>query len=262
MHVRAAALIAMAGMGLAWGAVHGAWAARMPVGAEPATVAPGAGAPAVEPPAVGSPAGAAFSRAATPSTPAADDASGTQVYELPAAALHEALQRYSELTGRSVIYEADMAAQRRSAPVRGRMSADDALRGLLSGSGVRIGYATGQVYTLLPDPPAAAARSSAAIDEPARQQYYGRLQARVLRALCADPLLQTGTYRVALRFRIDGRPSIDRLRVAAIGRPELEPRIIAALSGLPVLGPPPGLGQPITMLLSPEAGQAGDGCKP
>ncbi|SAI59146.1 Ferripyoverdine receptor precursor [Bordetella ansorpii] len=186
--------------------------------------------------------------------------SDTQAFDLPAAPLHETLQRFGLLTGLSVLYEAGLVAQRRSAPVRGSMSADTALRRLLAGSGVRVGYATGQVYTLLPEPAASKPKPDPVLTDADRQRYYARLQGHVLRALCADPLLHTGSYRVALRFRIDGRPAIDRLLVAATTRPEMEPRIAAALAGLPVLAPPPGLAQPITMLLASGAGGTQRAC--
>lgn len=186
-------------------------------------------------------------------------ASDMQDFDLPAGPLLDTLQRFGQLTGLSVLYETGVVAQRRAAPVRGRMSADAALRRLLDGSGVQVGFATGRVYTLLSEP-AAGQTPGTELGDADRQRYYARLQGRVLRALCADPLLQTGSYRVALRFRIDGRPAIDRLQVAAVTRPEMEPRIAAALAGLPVLAPPPGLAQPITMLLAPASASAQRAC--
>lgn len=61
-----------------------------------------------------------------------------QDYRIEAQPLGDALRRYSEISGRNVIAASSLVAGKRSAPVRGRATADEALSRLLSGTGLRV----------------------------------------------------------------------------------------------------------------------------
>ena len=101
-------------------------------------------------------------------------------FDWPRQPLHDALQRYSELTGDSVLYDAGHVADKTAPALSGRYSARDALQKLLAGSGLQAIYTTPRALMLRPLPAKAA-------PDAARLRYYGQLQARVLSALCARP---------------------------------------------------------------------------
>jgi outer membrane receptor protein involved in Fe transport len=70
--------------------------------------------------------------------PAAYAQSGQQDYDIEAQRLGDALRRYSDISGRNVIAASRLLEGRRSTGVRGRLSPDDALARLLSGTGLTI----------------------------------------------------------------------------------------------------------------------------
>ncbi|VFR45224.1 Outer membrane TonB-dependent transducer VreA of trans-envelope signaling system [plant metagenome] len=197
---------------------------------------------------------------AAPFGQAVDDA---QAFELPSLPLHEALEAYSRQTRRSVLYDTSLAATRRSAPLHGRYTPEAALRGLLAGTGLVSRNTSSRSFMLVPVPAAPAEEAEAArpTARPAVDAYAARVRRRVMGALCADPALQAGDYRLLLRFRIDSRQRIDALQIAATGRPEQEPGIRAALTNLSLgSAPPAGYGQPTLLLLTPESARRHGGC--
>ncbi len=188
-------------------------------------------------------------------------------FDLVRMPLHEALQQYSGLTGRSVIYDSGRISGRYSSALQGRYTPDDALRRLIAGSGMETRHTTTEAVSLVFVPPPTQTGRFAivpsTVPKASRERYYGRLQAQLRRLLCADPTLDTGHYRLALQFRIAEKPpAVDVLHVIAAGRPELESRIRAALQGQPLDAPPLGFGQPVTLLLTAEAGRSDGGCEP
>lgn len=167
-------------------------------------------------------------------------------FDWPRQPLHDALQRYSELTGDSVLYDAGHVADKTAPALSGRYSARDALQKLLAGSGLQAIYTTPRALMLRPLPAPKAAPDAA------RLRYYGQLQARVLSALCARPALRVGEYRAALRITLDAAHAIDNVQVHA-DHPDMEPGLRRALAGLPMGEPPPGFGLPATLLILPSA---------
>lgn len=168
-------------------------------------------------------------------------------FDWPRQPLHDALQRYSELTGDSVLYDAGHVADKTAPALSGRYSSRDALQKLLAGGGLQAIYTTPRALMLRPLPAPKAAPDAA------RLRYYGQIQARVLSALCARPALRVGEYRAALRITLDASHAIDGVQVHADGRPDMEPGLRNALAGLPMGAPPPGFGLPATLLILPSA---------
>ena len=83
-------------------------------------------------------AGLLASAAATATHAAAAQAQTDQRdYDIEVQPLGDALQRYSEVTGREVVAAARLVAGKRSGVVRGRLSADAALARLLAGTGLK-----------------------------------------------------------------------------------------------------------------------------
>lgn len=185
-----------------------------------------------------------------------------QAFELPSLPLHEALEAYSRQTRRSVLYDTALAATRRSAPLQGRYTPEAALSRLLAGTGLVSRNTSARSFMLVPAPAASVDVESPNLAvHPAADAYAARVRRRVMGALCADPALQVGGYRLLLRFRIDSRQRIDALQIVATGRPEQEPGIRAALTNLSLgAAPPEGYGQPTLLLLTPESARRHGGC--
>ncbi|MEI2415010.1 STN domain-containing protein [Orrella sp. JC864] len=179
-------------------------------------------------------------------------------FDIPSLPLHQALQRYAAYTGRSVLYTAASAQGRRSAPVVGRYGADQALLQLLKGSGLTVRHATPHAVSLAPVRAGQASLTPGATPPSAppaqRAAYYGRLRLSVLQMLCADERIDVGSYRLVLQFRITQARAIDVQSVVAVDALAQEPYVRAALTGQLLPAPPAGLGQPVTMLLTPQAG--------
>lgn len=188
---------------------------------------------------------------------AAEGAAREYPFDWPRQPLHNALQQYSQLTGDSVLYDSAQTAGQTAPAIAGRYTARDALTRLLSETELQARYTAPRALMLMPrvrTPPAPVSTAD-------RQQYYGRLQARVLAALCARPELHIGDYRVALRVPLDATHAIHGAQAYATGRPDMAPRLQAALEGLPIGAPPAGFGLPATLLITPEAARRYGGCR-
>lgn len=195
---------------------------------------------------------------------AASQPAATFNFDLDRMPLHDALQHYSSLTGRSVIYDSSRISGRYASALRGRFPAGVALRRLIAGSEMQVRHETDKTVSLVVVPPQDDPRFevvASTAGKAARDRYYGFLQSQLRRVLCADPALKAGSYRLVLRLRIAGQPpAVDVLQVVATGRPDLEFPIQRALQGQRLTAPPPGFGQPVTLLLTPEATPRGGGC--
>lgn len=98
--------------------------------------------------------------------PAACAQTDQQDYDIEAQRLGDALRRYSDVSGRNVIAASRLLEGRRSTEVQGRLSPDDALARLLSGTGLTIELVEG-AWVLRPgnDDPGTAGSNDVALDE-------------------------------------------------------------------------------------------------
>lgn len=196
-----------------------------------------------------------------PTAAATADPAPVYAFDWPRQPLHNALQQYSQLTGDSVLYDSGQTSGKTAPELSGRYTAREALARLLAGTDLQARYTAPQALMLMPrvlTPPAPAAAPSSAD----RQQYYGRLQSKVLAALCAQPDLHLGEYRIALRVNLNRAYALSDVQAHATGRPDMEPALRGTLDGLPIGAPPPGFGLPATLLITPEAARRYGGCKP
>lgn len=203
---------------------------------------------------------------ALPAAPA-----GTPRFDIAAQPLAEALTAFHRLTGASLLYEASTASGLRANAVQGELAPAAALQRLLEGTGV-VAQQTSESAFLLTreaaEPPAEArpaappSPADAAPDprDAAFAHYRGRLQARILSALCHHPLTVPGSYRLALNAWVDGEGRIARVLIHPTGLPARDTRIEAALVGLDLHDAvPPRLAQPVSLLVLPRPpSQTGD----
>jgi Secretin and TonB N terminus short domain len=177
-------------------------------------------------------------------------------FNLPAQPLVSALESYSVVSGWQVVYEASLATGHRSAAVTGDFTPGTALRMLLAGTGLKPEYMASDSVLLEPDPTAAAAVSPAppVAGAVVFRAYYGRVQAGLKRAFCAEPAIRAGAYRMALSFWIGSGGTVTRaVELGSTGRPEIDAAFDRAVRGLAVGDPPPpGFDQPVVILVTPD----------
>lgn len=195
--------------------------------------------------------------------PPAPPQSAQLPFDLRPQPLEEALMRYNALTGYSVLIASDAIRGKQAAAVQGRHTAEEALHRLLAGTGLAPRFIHRRSVTLIPVAVHAEAYRSATdrSAEPAvRSAYDGALQNSIAQALCAQPLTGAGRHRIALRFWVDPQGRIDALKVSVDASPRAEPHVAAALSRLPVGLLPPGVAQPVLMVVQPQSARRYGGC--
>ncbi len=173
-------------------------------------------------------------------------------FDLPAQALVSAIESYSIASGWQVIYDATLATGRRSAGVKGEFAPAAALHMLLAGTGLVPQYVAADGVILIPDPTAKAAIHG---DPTALfRGYYGRIQAGLRRAFCADRQIRSGAYRIVLGFWIGSSGTVTRAQaLGSTGKPEVDAAFDRAVSALSIGAPPPdGFDQPVVILVKPD----------
>ncbi|MEK7948006.1 STN domain-containing protein [Pigmentiphaga sp. YJ18] len=170
--------------------------------------------------------------------------------------LHDALQAYSRATGRSVLYDAGQVAHLRSTAIDGSLDPDAALAALLQGTGMQARFASTGAFVIVPVEPPASTAAQGEGGIALHAAFYGRVQRVATSILCADTGLTIGRYRLAISAYVSGSGELRRVKAAAQGHAELEPRIEASLEGARLeIEPPPALVQPIVLLVTQQAGR-------
>ena len=192
----------------------------------------------------------------------------TMHFELPAQPLAQALQSFGRMTELVVLASAPLLEGRTSAPVSGDFAPRDALQRTLAGTGLEADF-TGPDEALIvaqttpPAPvvaPAPVETQAPAADLPVdgiandeQRTYAAMVQQRLTEALCTQPLTRPGGYRVVAQLRIDDKGAVRATElVASSGSAPRDAAIVQALRSLRFDDPPPpGLAEPVTILLRP-----------
>ncbi|SEH60497.1 TonB family protein [Magnetospirillum fulvum] len=179
-------------------------------------------------------------------------------FDLPAQPLDTALAVFCEVTGSQVLYESAHTAGRRTAPLRGSFTREEALRQLLDGTGLAARGTVSEAFTLVPgEPPPSQPSDHRAppalpLDLPRMWRpfaaFLGAAQADIVAALCEAALLSPGMGTLSVRFRIAPSGDIAPVRLLhSSGNRLWDDAVVAALNRV-TLGPPPrDLPQPITL---------------
>ena len=189
----------------------------------------------------------------------AGDMRGLVSFDIGPQPLSTAVRAFSDVTGQALLVDERLLVGRVSPGARGEFTPEDALRRLLAGTGLRERYTSDKAFTLMPAADTdmgvasmAAAASSAETADVVEASYGAALQSAVEAALCRTPLTRPGEYRLALQVWVDGSGQLHRLRLlGSTGREERDQAVESVLGGLRVDPPPPGLAQPLTLLLLP-----------
>lgn len=182
-------------------------------------------------------------------------------FEVAAQPLASALEAYAAATGLQVLYDADLAAGRKSTSVNGVLMPDVALRVLLEGTGLTVFY-TDNAFAIAPVP--ANGQRNGHLGGSVwseRVPYFALVQAAIEHAFCQEAETIPGQYRAAIRFRIgtSGEVLFPQL-LGSTGDTGRDRTIAELLRHLSIeRSPPPGMPQPLTMIVSPRApAQSGD----
>ena len=185
------------------------------------------------------------------------DAGASVQFDIAALPLAAALQAFSKTTGLEVFYDGSLSIGHRSTAVKGSFAPMLGLKELLRGTGY-VARATemADTVTIVDGPPVTALRASFVRFEP----YFAVLQARLSEALC-DNEEPSSDAEVTFRFWIDRNGAVSDAETLGATPNGAWSRALVRLRGLKVgMGPPPGLPQPLTMVVYPPGAADAKGC--
>jgi type II secretory pathway component GspD/PulD (secretin) len=198
-------------------------------------------------------------------------AASEAAFNIPSQPLAGAIQAFSQASGVEVLYESSLAAGRRSAPVEGHYSPEQALSQLLGNAGFSVRFTRADAVVLsLPsakdDLPATRAvahfdlsldtiRVTSAAERPddARLRAFGEtVQSEIETMLRKDATIRSGNYRIRVRLWIDPSRTVRHAELAqSTGDPARDAAIETSLQGFVISrDPPPNTPQPIRVILS------------
>jgi hypothetical protein len=171
-------------------------------------------------------------------------------FDIPTQPLSDALYTYSSTTGIEILVPGDMLARRRSSAVAGVLTPEDALRALLSGTGLVPRYTGPGAFTLafaVPDP-------SVAARIPRYPHYSAALQAAVTDVLCQLRETRPGGYRAAARLWVGPAGQVTRVGfLGTTGDADRDAALTGLLERVAIGEPPPAnLPQPTIVVILPR----------
>ena len=174
-------------------------------------------------------------------------------FDIPAQPLSDALYAYSSVTGIDILVPGEMLVRRQSSAITGLLAPEDALRALLSDTGLVPRYTGSGAFTLAPDPSTTTARI------PRYPQYSAALQAAVTNVLCQLRETRPGGYRVAARLWVGPTGEVTRVGLLGTTGDAGRDAVLADLLRRVVIGEPPpaNLLQPTTVVVLPRQDAAG-----
>jgi hypothetical protein len=202
---------------------------------------------------------------AIPSSASAQAAAASRQIEfyIPSRPLADALVDFSAATGLEVFYDGALAIGHLSTSISGKLTPTEALRRLLDGTGyVALAADDPDTFTILQATPTA--RPTAAADNAQLrpyEHYFATLQTSVSEALCHNEDQSRG--QVIVSFWLASSGEILRAVVLDAGTDSTARDAIAEnLRGLSVgKALPPGLPQPITMVIFPPTATDSKACR-
>jgi hypothetical protein len=178
------------------------------------------------------------------------------VFDIPAQPLEDALYAFGTVTGIEVFAKGADVAGRRSTAVKGTFAAVEALRVLLSGTGLDVQPIGLGAITLSPS------RSEALPKTLLYRSYSASVQAAIVHTLCGDSGANLGRYRVAVRLWINESGIVSSADLlSSSGDPTRDRRLHDLFVGVAVGQPPPAaLPQPVIMVILPRTLQDSGDC--
>jgi hypothetical protein len=189
-------------------------------------------------------------------------------FDIPSQPLISALESYGAASKREVLYDARLATDRVSTEVKGTFAPPEALRILLSGTGLVGRFASETAVVVVPSLPSVAGQRAPTVDTKKdgnpllRARYYGLVQDRIRDAFCRREALRPGNYRIAVRFWVAPTGAVQQTQLLSrTGDGRMDQAIETTLRELRIGEvPPPGVSQPFTMLVLPRPSEQTRDC--
>ena len=196
---------------------------------------------------------------------ASGSADRARPFHLAPQPLADALKSFRVSSDLAILAPAPLLEGKTSSAVEGEFQAREALERMLNGTGLHAEFTGPDEAIIVADavPPQSAQSQVAgpASDSPAggidgneaRRAFAAVLQANMTRALCAEPAAVPGSYRLLAQLRIDENGRVVKVDVVeSSGLAARDAAVAHALRGLALdSAPPPGLPQPVAVLLRP-----------
>lgn len=179
---------------------------------------------------------------------------GVHAYDIPAQPLEQAVERFSVISGWSVMYPGDLAAGRSSHALRASLAPLPALQMLLQDTGIEA-EVIGEQRVVLRRGGQSVAEADVGTGLPVaeRRRRYGGLQQRLRAAFCDDPEIAPGRYAATLRFRVDGEGQVQQPELlSGSGSARRDARLLQAMQGLVLAAEAGELPQPVTLQIRPS----------
>jgi len=179
--------------------------------------------------------------------PTASNPAATLPLDIPSQPLEDALYAFGAKTGIEVFVDGSAVKGRQSTEVKGTFTIAQALRVLLTGTGLEPQLIGARAITLSlgrqERPKTALYRS-----------YSTTLQNVALRQLCSERDIGLGTYHIAMQLWINESGSVRRVELlSSTGDQARDRRIRNLLEGVAVGKPPRMLPQPVVMVILPRS---------
>lgn len=184
-------------------------------------------------------------------------------FDIPAQPIASALNAYSAASGRIAAYNGNLAIGRISGAVKGRLTAEVALRLLLKDSGLLAQEVTSDAFVVVAGPddarvvtaPFHIAQNALSHQNAEERRYSGLIQSSINGALCALSGAAPGNYRLAISFWIGSAGEVVEPKLLSpTGDPLRDSTIVKLLRGLSIGEvPPPRMAQPFTMVILPSS---------
>lgn len=184
-------------------------------------------------------------------------------FDIPSQPLGAALTAYSAATRLSLFYESTLTDGLRSPSLHGVFTPQSALHRMLEGTGLATTSFEPGTVTILPQPSHAARGQLAAIKSKAAEftPYLALIQERLRAAFCWSPTTQVDSSELIVRLWIAPSGAVARAELLPTRSGGRDRAYAAALRSL-VIGepPPPGMPQPVTLMVLPRESQAAAEC--
>ncbi len=177
---------------------------------------------------------------------------GAPFFDLPVQPLPLSLETFSEQTGISILVTSDRIQDKTASAVRGHFSPDQALTLMLNGTGLTSRRLSDSALTLVPEQQDISETIAPKAQPVVPPAYARSLQQSVLTSLCHHQPEQLGRFRLVVQLWADPKGRVTRVHFPD-GDAEAQwgKTVRASFKDLTLPPLPPGMPQPITLLLRP-----------
>lgn len=185
-------------------------------------------------------------------------------FDIPAQPLDGALTQYFQATGVQLLYDSSLTRGRRSTTVRGRYARREALRLLLTGTGLIVRYSRANA-AIITTPTVRTSEGpliplgrvvvrerivTVRLSRAERMIYYNQLEDELQTHLRSDRRTERLAFSIVVEFNVDDGGKLDNVRISkGSGDRKIDLTISDTLRGAVVSPPPDLLDQPLSVAL-------------